>query len=279
MLRRTVSSLVAAHRMDQSRHDVFVEGESDRILLEWLTRESRHRNVRILEVDKYVEIDGAPEGGAKGRLIALASQVLHNAPRAHFFADADYDTFLGKPVPNNVWTTDGKDLEGYLAEPTVMRKAVHLGLHCDSIDVATALTDIITFCRRIALLRILSERQHLALPFQRTSAARHVRKNQEQIQFMFDAYLRALLQNAGISLRRQSQIETVHEKVTEEFSATDDLRLIHGKDFLEVGEAYLRKRGLCARQLQSVLWAAFDDSIQARAPNLRKVIHFIESPV
>lgn len=277
MLRRTITSLVAAYKMDESRHELFVEGAGDRILLEWLARDAINPDMRILEVDKYVEVN-VNDGGSKGRLLFVAAALQDQTTRARFFIDADYDLLLGRSLPSNVWTTDRKDLESYLAEISVMKKAIYLGLERDVYNPREVLSNVILMCRDVGLLRIISQRDCMDLPFQRTPAAKYVRKKRDKIIFEFNSFLKALLQNASISLRKLSSIEAAYSLIKVEFKEVDDLRIIHGKDFLGISEAYVCKLGLEANQFARMLWSAFDESIRERAPNLHKVLRFIEDP-
>ncbi|MCX5847673.1 MAG: DUF4435 domain-containing protein [Deltaproteobacteria bacterium] len=263
--------------MDDQRHELFVEGESDRILLEWLARDTINPDVRILELDKYVEVD-VHEGGAKGRILIVAANLQDRTTRARFFVDADYDILLGRAIPANVWITDRKDIEGYLAEITVMKKAIYLGLQREALNPWEVLSNVIVMCRDVGLLRIVSQRDCMDLPFQRTPAAKYVRKKLGKIVFEFPSFLKALLHNAKISLEKLSFIEAAHSQIRDELEEVDDLRIIHGKDFLGISEAYVCKLGLEANQFARMLWSAFDESITARAPNLHKVLQFIKNP-
>jgi hypothetical protein len=56
-------------------------------------------------------------------------------------------------------------------------------------------------CRLLGFLRLLSTRDSLRLPFQRTSIHRYLRFSRGVFNLDIAAYARALLSNAGLSLR------------------------------------------------------------------------------
>ena len=63
----------------------------------------------------------------------------------------------------------GKPLEGYLLREDCLEKAIRLGLNEDDIPVRSLLCTILQEGRTLGLLRLLSERQSLKLPFQGTA--------------------------------------------------------------------------------------------------------------
>lgn len=49
-MRRDPQTILTAHRMDPTRRELYVEGPSDRIFLDWLAGEEKDANARIIEV-------------------------------------------------------------------------------------------------------------------------------------------------------------------------------------------------------------------------------------
>ena len=205
MIRRTPEAIVIAHVMDQSRKSLYVEGLRDRLFLSWLLGDQADNGAVIAEID-FVEIPESGAGGNRGRLIKFAEQLGTKDVAIRMFADADWDRVLGRCLPQRVWLTDYRDLEGYILCERCLDKLLRLGIGTERVSARNLLAAVLNSARPLGALRLASDIDGLNLPFQNTDLTRHVAGEGEAISVDLASYLRALLQNAGISLSRLQQI-------------------------------------------------------------------------
>jgi hypothetical protein len=63
-VRQDPQRILAAHRMDPARRELYVEGPGDRIFLGWLVGDQKSPDARIIEID-LVELPTDILGGKK----------------------------------------------------------------------------------------------------------------------------------------------------------------------------------------------------------------------
>lgn len=273
-IRRDPDAIIMAHRMDPTRRELYVEGVRDRLFLSWVFRESIDSNTSIQQI-AFVEIAGPLEGGERGRLIAFARCLEGKPTKAKCFADADFDRLFGRTVPATVWLTDARDLEGYVLCAECLDKVIRMGIGSETISAEEILNLVRGPARSIGILRILSEKDSLRLPFQNTQLDRHARYVEKSFVFRFDDYLRALLQNGGVSLTRLSSIRERLSRISEEFKNVPDSEVIHGKDAFCLLAAALAPFKLKPDHVESLLWTSFDRALVKEKSNLDAVSSFL----
>ena len=153
------------HRMDSSRRELYVEGARDRRFFSWTLRDTLAPSASVREI-AFVNIAGEISGGERGRLFAFARLLSNSPANIQCFADADCDRVLNRPTPARVWLTDGRDLEGYVFTVDCLAKILQIALGADSVVPSDLLTEIYARGRAVGVLRIMSERTALELPFQ-----------------------------------------------------------------------------------------------------------------
>jgi hypothetical protein len=274
MIKRTPEAIVVAHTMDRSRRELYVEGRRDRLFLGWLTSDSADSRASILEIE-FVELPGPVLGGNKARLIQFANWLGDKEIQIRMFADADWDRALGRQVPERVWLTDHRDMEGYILCEQCIDKILRLGMGIADVSANALLAAVLQQCRPLGLLRILSELDNLNLPFQNTNLIRHVEGMAERVTVDFDTYLRALLQNAEISLTRTADIQARLRTIGPRFSSVPDRDMVHGSDAVQVFEVALRKRGISQGESERLLWTSFESSFVAGGSTLETVASYM----
>lgn len=273
-MRQDPQRILAAHRMDPGRRELYVEGPGDRIFLGWLVGDQKSPHARIIEVD-LVELSSDVTGGKKGRLIAFAGEVEGAGAQIKVFADADTDRILDRAVPSNVWLTDKRDLEGYILRPECIEKIVRLGHLNDRLDVDAILQQATSLGREVGILRLMSDLDKRDLPFQRTDLKRHLRAAKSVVHLNFEGYVTALLQNAGISLKERSEIVNRHHEVAEAYSHVDDVQLIHGKDAIVALGDLLHANGLPSQDTGRLLRCSYERQWITENPYLERVYNFL----
>jgi hypothetical protein len=273
-VRRDPKTIVAAHRLDPDRKEVFVEGGTDRLFLSWVTSGTRNKNARIVEA-AFVDLNVA-FGGERGRLMKLAEYAAPTAARILVFADADTDRLRNAVTPANVVLTDGRDLEGYVLREECMEKVARLGLGTERIDIRRFLADVSAASRLCGALRYVSEIDGLNLPFQRVTIERYASAKHGVLEVDLPAFVQTLLQNAGISVREVDRIIRRAGEVLSQFGAISDL--VHGKDALRLADVALKHEGVRSDEARRMLWCTFERGWVRAHPGLAKIVEFLETP-
>jgi len=276
MIRRKPEAVVLAHTMDRSRRELYVEGTRDRLFVLWLLGTNIDANASVREVDS-VDLPEVP-GGERGRLLYFANWLGARDVRIRMFADADWDRILGRAVPDRVWLTDYRDMEGYVLCLKCVDKVLRIGIATDRVTANALLLNIIQQCRRLGLIRIMSELEGLNLPFQKTRLSRHLQVVESNVLVDIPGYLRALLQNAQISLSRLKELEERLSRVHETYAATPDPDLVHGKDATALLAAALMAHGVDVENGLRLLWTSFESGASERSVTLNDVIRYLEEP-
>ena len=275
MLRRAPEAVIIAHVMDPSRKEVFVEGLRDRLFLTWLLSGTASSGL-VVEIG-FVDLPEDTAGGERGRLVEFVRLVGHRNVQIRAFADADWDRLFSRPVPNKIWLTDHRDLEGYVLREECIEKVLKLGACTERISPSALLTTVRRFGRRLGIVRLMSELDNLKLPFQATKLRRHLDMQDGTLSLDLEGYLRALLQNARISLATLSEILERIQEVETIYASTPDSELIHGKDTMQIVDAVLSKVGLKPGEGERLLWTSFEARFVEEPSNLKDVLGFLQA--
>lgn len=273
VLRRPPEAIIAAHRIDPTRRELFVEGRRDRTFLEFLVP-NRDVNTRVIEIS-HVDLPTVTSGGERGRLLHFAEVVAPSSAQIRVFADADWDRVFERAQRENCDFTDFRDLEGYVLTDECVATAAELGLGVSPGLAIAVLHSALAEARRVAMLRIASERLGLRLPFQRVRWRRLVVMNGTDVHVDFERLVDSLLANAGSS--SSAVRETLLKQVEDEsgrYAANADLEIVHGKDvvaLLEVGFLSLSRDFTPA-----VLWASFRADSIPESSALASIASFLK---
>jgi hypothetical protein len=274
MIKRHPDAIVTAHLMDRSRKELYVEGARDRLFLSWLLGQRLNANASIREVSS-VELP-AVEGGERGRIIHFAEILGEEAIQLRMFADADWDRILGRTVPWRVWLTDSRDMEGYVLREECLSKTLSLGVGTERVSAARVLLTVRAHGRTLGAIRLMSELDSLNLPFQKTCVEKYMEGKAGEVALDLKGYLRALLQNAHISLARLQElqervhaVEALHDKVP-------DSEMIHGKDALAIVAVLFSEFGLDRKECERLLWTSFEACFVETGSALDVVTRFLQ---
>jgi hypothetical protein len=152
-----------------------------------------------------------------------------------------------------------------------------LGVVTDQIAAESLLRVVKENCKRLGILRLLSECEGLNLPFQSTSLRRFLKTKKGEFTLDFDRYLRALLQNAGISLRELKPLRSRLTQLEAQYADTADTELIHGKDATCIIEAALLKCGVREEEGRRLLWCSFEARLVEPGSTLASVLAFVRA--
>ena len=152
---------------------------------------------------------------------------------------------------------------------------MRLGIGTETISAKKLLRTVLEEGRRLGLVRLMSELDSLSLPFQNTRLERHISSKGVNIRVDLDAYLRSLMQNAGLSLARLSEIKIRLRELEERFSSVADNELIHGKDAICIIERILAKFRIKRKEVEGLLWTSYEASLVERGSSLATVPRFL----
>lgn len=274
-MRRDPQTILAAHRMDPGRRELFVEGTRDVNFFTWLLDSKRSRDSRILPA-ALLDVP-ASQGGERGRLMALARFLLeHSVATIRIFADADYDAFLDVPPVEGVILTDGRDLEGYFLTVEGLDKFLRLGLHRADISAESLLGAIHQHGRKLGVLRLASLRHGWQLPFQDTPLRRYINADGATIEIQYDALVQTLLQNAGYTLREKATLLAQTSELAGRLSHVRDADLTHGKDAVAMLAEVCHSCEVPREAAERMLWTSFERQFGAQYPRLHSATAFLQ---
>lgn len=260
--------------MDRSRRELYVEGNHDRIFLNWLVGDEKNPDALVVDI-RSVELPSSTVGGEKGRLIDFAKEVEGADAQIKVFADADTDRVLGRSVPSNVWLTDQRDLEGYVLRRECIEKVINLGFLNDKLDADEVLRQVALLGRKLGIFRLMSELDERDLPFKRTQVKRYIVLESNTIKLDLERYASALLQNAGISLKGVVEVINRHSETEDEYSHLDDKEIVHGKDAIMVLGYFLRTQGLQSQEVEWLLRCLYEKQWLDESPALERTYRFL----
>jgi hypothetical protein len=276
-LRRDPASVFAAHSMDPSRCELYVEGVRDRRFLNWLVGSSLNPNAIVHEID-VVDLPDIAVGGQRERVLVfgrLAEQA--NIPTIRCFVDADMDRMINRAASSNVWLTDGRDLESYCLCRECVDKAWRLGVNANEVDAEALLEEVLRVAFLIGELRYASYADDLDLPFRSAALYRHTTVADRKLRFSADSFARALFQRAE---RPLSGVPAFLRRATELADALDAQRVldfVHGKDAFDLLTELMHAEGVSRADAPRLLWTSFEKSLCVRHSNLTRVAHYLET--
>lgn len=272
-VRKTIDELLTLYDLEPSIRDVFVEGPSDRAVIEWFLAEVQIEDVAVQEIATvdipYEETQKhSLEDNNRGRVIALAFALQMRAgadltSSVACIADTDLDTVLERTYdcPLLIFTVF-TSLELYLYDPIIVGKFFRLvitNFRRDTEKILSAFTGVLT---ELFLIRVANQELRFGikpLPFNK-----FLKINGYSIDFDQTEYLTRYL-SKGARLRAYDRFV----RLVQEYSnrLPDDPRThMHGHDFVDLLLLYVTEmkkpkkayqRELFARSLFGVLEPRF----------------------
>jgi len=279
ILVRDVDALMAAFIMDPHRKELYVEGRDDVSFLLWLSGNNKSQNILLQDISS-IGVDGIiikKGDGNKDRAICLARFLSSADLPVKFFLDADFDRVLGKICPTNVLLTDKRDLEGYYYSENVITKLIFHVFKLKGVRYDQLIKNVHSIAKYISCCRILSLATNLKLPFQNTDLSRHVVFEGGVWVVKKKELVRALLQQAKISLKNLNNILDSVEYVNEEITDADIEDMLHGKDTAWIILKLLRKKYKSYDENIQFFCASFERSEVEQYPSLKDTLQYISS--
>jgi hypothetical protein len=246
--RRTIEELIARYELEPTLKDIYVEGYSDKILLEWFLSHTSIEDVIIYEISTvevpYERIrELRLEDNNRGRVIALAF-ALHSGASIDLtntlacIADTDFDNLLGKKYECPILIFTGYTaIELYLYNADVIGKYLGLVITNFPYDAAVVLEAMTSTLTELFLIRIAN--QELKFGIEPLPLDKFCTIENGQVLFDRDKYIVRYL-NKGAKLSDRGSFEEFIETIR--VRLTHDPRMhIHGHDFINLLHLYITK--------------------------------------
>jgi hypothetical protein len=266
-MRRDAQTIVAAHKMDRARRDLYVEGLRDKAFLEWLCQGRIEPGAQII-ISDFIDAPEVSKGGNRARVLSLLKKVEDHNLNIRGLVDADHLRLIDgwESLPSNAWVTDYRDLEAYVLDPSNIDTAMRAGCGILSADPDTVYVSAARAARYLAAVRVTSAIDHLDLPVSAGRWLRHIGcDGSGALTVREEPLLRALLQHAAVSLARLDEIKDAIAEHAERLSAVPDQQVIHGKDFSTLFTKQLAALGVRIDSASRILLATFPRETHAHS--------------
>ncbi|MEV7319316.1 DUF4435 domain-containing protein [Streptomyces sp. NPDC093970] len=237
--KRSLEELVFAYEMEPGLRDVYVEGRTDKVLIEHAL--SAHE-VRVWE-DGEIDIPGdlvrthGLDVGCKGRVATIAleleSRLSDKDLLVRCIVDADCDRVLEVSLVDAKYLryTDFTCIESYFWDATHLRKYIKIGLH-DTLGLTAeeVLEKVNPILKEIFLLRVAQK--HLNMGWHWVSVSSCVTTKKATISFDREKFVQKYLQSNSAWDRREDL-----ERIVEWYrpKLDNDIRhCLQGHDLTEV---------------------------------------------
>lgn len=270
--RKTIEELLVLYEIEPTIRDVFVEGSSDRAVVEWFLAEMHIEGVAVQEIDTvnvpHEDIQKLSlEDNNRGRVIALAFALQEAAvdlrSSVACIADTDLDSVLEKTYdcPLLIFTVF-TSLELYLFDPIIVGKFLRLvitNFRRETEKILSAFAGVLT---ELFLIRVAN--QELAFGIRPLSLNKFVKIEGYRIDFDKAEYVIRYL-NKGAQLREKDRFVRLIEEYRSKLQ-DDPMTHMHGHDFIDLLILYVTEikrprkayqRDLFARSLFGVLEPRF----------------------
>lgn len=249
--RRTFQELVTRYQLEPELRDIYVEGKTDKILLEWFLEQRGIKNFAVYEIDT-VEIPTQKlfelglNDSNRSRVIALALEIQRQfteLPHFTCIADKDFDwLFENDYTCQHLLFTDYTSLEIYLLNEFILDKFLRLSLRLTELDAKRIINTLSEMLKEIFVIRATNEALQLNMRWlEDFGGCCQVKKN--QVIFDSETFIQKYLNKNSRMSEKSLFITTLEELRTKKLK---DIRYqIHGHDFIELLcwfiRPYLRK--------------------------------------
>lgn len=279
MLRRSVETILVAHKMDPGRRELYVEGTRDRSFLNWLVGGEILDNASVVVIDS-VEMQDVEYGGNRERLKKFLLAVLGTTVDIRGLIDSDHAILEKEEMPSNAWVTDFRDAEGYVLGHGNIDVALRVGFGIERAEAKSVHSSMRECALYFAALRVVSRDLDLCLPVSDLKFSKFVKSTREgKLTVDRGKLATSLLQAAGVSLARLAEIE---EAVIEREQHVRDYpaeMVCHGKDCMKLLSIQFKALGAEEHaDVAPVIWATFRRESLENYPNLAAASRYLTKP-
>ncbi|ACK70290.1 hypothetical protein PCC7424_1858 [Gloeothece citriformis PCC 7424] len=238
--RRSLDELLARYELEPTLRDVYVEGLTDKVIIEWFLEQCKQTNYAVYDIDT-VEIPAEllfSEGlvdNNRSRVIFLALYIekhLSNSKSVICIADRDFSLILNNENISSKFLlfTDYTSMDIYLFNEVIIEKFCRLVLRIPNLVAKDVLDNLSQVLEELFLIRATN--QILKLEMEWLSFDRCCSFKDNLIEFQTEIFIERYLNKNGKIAEKNLFIAKFRELRT---SNIIDIRYkIRGKDFLEL---------------------------------------------
>ena len=243
--KRTIDEIITLYNLEPEMRSIFVEGVSDKVLIEYYLVKNDISDVTIYEIDSYVDFSSLYsekdflKRNNKKKLVELAKTFDSNFPeKLHFvlcIADKDFDEILEQKIQSqHLVYTDYNSLELYLFQVEVISKLYQIVLHGFPIEPEKTLSELKLPLKELFLFRYAKEVLKLDDDFEMLSKnifEKHFDvKSNGNIYFEKDTYIHKILVKNNLLKIKLDFLEKIEEG--RKLLTGDFRNFIRGHDFV-----------------------------------------------
>ncbi|AVH72444.1 hypothetical protein [Nostoc sp. 'Lobaria pulmonaria (5183) cyanobiont'] len=248
-IRRTLDELVTRYELEPDLRDIYVEGKTDKLLIEWFLDQKKNQGFAVYEIDT-VEIPAQLlfEQGLKdnnrSRVITLALYINDKLSETSLHitcvADKDFDWLFCKEYQCDLLLfTDYSCLEMYLFNEAVLDKCLRLGLGLSQPKAREVLNQLSRVLEDLFLIRDTNEALNLNMRWlDKFGDCCKLNKKDYQVQFELKTFITKYL-NSNSNRSQESRFITKLEELRAK-KLIEIRYKIHGHDFTELLCWYIR---------------------------------------
>jgi len=250
---RKIEELIVRYELEPKIRDVYVEGSSDKSLIDWFLKEMGIDGVVVYEIST-VEIDAekvaehGEENNNRGRVITLAyemeSMFGNEALQITCIADNDFDLILNKKYDCGlILFTDYSCLEMYLFKENCMDKYFKLCLQGFSVNVNEIMDCLSKVLQEVFLIRLANK--VLGLNMTWITFDRCCSVSDKGIILDVDDYITRYLNSNGWPVKKKEFFAVIEDWRPR---LRNDCRCqMNGHDFMELLAWFISKHGIDRR--------------------------------
>jgi hypothetical protein len=252
--RKTIDELVCFYELEPSVRDIYVEGESDKCLLEWcLGTELPENGGLVLIGDVDIDDKSMPEDfdrGNRDRVIFLIGELNKAVQFKNYLGviDRDFLRFTrGEPSIPNLVLTDFGCAELFLLNSDCLGKMNKLAFTGKVADIENLLDFINTGMTHLSAVCVLEKRKNVSLQ-KLNDIARYLSCTKKVVTFHSDKYFSAILDRNNLK-SRESELYNSFKAIVTELSASEPRTFGNGHHFMQLVHHYLVKLKIMSRQV------------------------------
>ena len=247
---RTLEDLIARYELEPQLRDIYVEGSSDKSLIEWFLKEMGIDGAVVYEIctvqiDKEKVAVYGEEDNNKGRVITLAHEMESilgkEALQITCIADSDFDLILNKKYDCRlIIFTDYSSLEMYLFNENCMDKYFRLCIQGFSINVNETMDCLSKVLQEVFLIRLANKLLGLNMTW--ITFERCCKVGDGSIIFDVDDYITRYLNSNGWPVEKRKFVDFIEDwrpRLKKECRCQ-----MHGHDFIELLAWFISKHGI-----------------------------------
>lgn len=235
--RKKIDELVMLYELEEDICDIYVEGITDKNVLEWYFHNLGLTEINVIEIsDIDITNDLLDEGfesNNRDRIITLVYLLNKETCYRSYKGVIDKDLLpytRNLPTTSNLFTTDYSCLEMYLNNSYILKKVLKLGYNKELPNIDNLMIDVNNALQFIFAVRILDKRHSLNLKKQ--DLKKCIINNKGRLNFNYEKYLSDTLTMNGL-ISKKTIYETEIDEIINILKEEHILDTLHGHDFVD----------------------------------------------